>query len=283
MKRFFFLLVVITNLNLAQTIDWKRMIMTENMFAAKTAESNMRDGFLMFIAEDGILFRPAPIKGKEYLQKSEAKEGFLKWYPTISSISTGGDMGFTSGPWYYMKDKSDTSGMKCGEFCTVWQKQNDGFWKFEIDYGIDHPKYNIDPKPFKTEDVSNQLPPTINGEFLDISELDKKQSSYSVEDLSKLYFEKTRFLVDGNFPFDGSEVILKFLKDNSYENFSYNPSGGKLSIAANFGFSYGELTLDNRKANSKKEIYYMRVWNLEETGWKLLAEVWNDKPAEKKN
>lgn len=42
------------------------LIETELAFAEAAKNTSTRDGFLKFIADDGILFRPHPVNGKEF-------------------------------------------------------------------------------------------------------------------------------------------------------------------------------------------------------------------------
>ena len=65
----------------------------------------------MFIAEDGILFRPSAVLGKNWLlEQSSAisrKPTMLSWQPTFAYVAAAGDMGYTFGPWEYKQHIND--------------------------------------------------------------------------------------------------------------------------------------------------------------------------------
>ena len=67
------------------------MVATELAFAKMAKDQGTRPAFSAFIAEDGILFRPGPVKGKEWLAKNPApasdKRPWLSWYPAIAEIA----------------------------------------------------------------------------------------------------------------------------------------------------------------------------------------------------
>lgn len=139
MKNSMILFLVMCATIFAQGADHILMINTEYAFAQAAIRDGVRQSFLNFIADDGILFRPHPLKGKEFLEKSKSGSGYLFWYPGRSAISAAGDMGYTTGPWSFRKEK-DSLETGFGEFCTVWEKRKDSTFKFDINNGISHGK-----------------------------------------------------------------------------------------------------------------------------------------------
>lgn len=150
------------------------LVKTEYAFAEATKNSTVRDGFLQFIADDGILFRPGPVNGKEFLEKSDTQPGLLLWYPTASFISSSGDLGVNTGPWEF-KRVEDEKPAAFGQFLTVWEKQSDDTWKFLIDLGIGH------PKPEETKDETENSVVIYKHEstknYNDVLELEKRFNS----------------------------------------------------------------------------------------------------------
>ncbi len=77
------------------------MVDTERAFARMSAELGIRPAFMTFIADDGILFRPMAVKGKEWMTEhplpSSDKRPLLSWQPTFADIALAGDMGYTTG------------------------------------------------------------------------------------------------------------------------------------------------------------------------------------------
>jgi ketosteroid isomerase-like protein len=120
------------------------MVDTELAFARMSAEHGTRPSFMAFIADDGILFRPRAVKGKQWMTEhpvpASDKRPLLTWYPTVADVARGGDMGYTTGPWEYKADIHDAKALAWGNFLTVWKRQADGSWKFAIDLGISNPQ-----------------------------------------------------------------------------------------------------------------------------------------------
>src|SRR5882672_2221369 len=120
------------------------MVDTELAFARMAAEQGIRPSFMAFIAEDGILFRPRAVRGKQWMidhpLPPSGEHPLLSWYPAVAEIARAGDMGYTTGPWEFKKDIHDAKPVAFGNFLTVWNRQSDGSWKFAIDLGISNPQ-----------------------------------------------------------------------------------------------------------------------------------------------
>jgi ketosteroid isomerase-like protein len=128
------------------------MVATERAFAQASADKGTRDSFLMFIADDGILFRPTAVIGKKWLLEHPVpvteNRPLLAWQPIFADMAAAGDMGYTFGPWEFKRNINDQKAVGFGHFATVWKKQADGNWKFVIDLGISHPQSAIPATPW---------------------------------------------------------------------------------------------------------------------------------------
>ena len=122
------------------TAALQSMVDTERAFAKMSEDRGVRPAFLEFIADDGILFRPTAVNGKQWFKEHPApasdKRPLLSWQPTFADISLATDMGYTTGPWQFKADIHDEKPVAWGNFLTVWKKQADNSWKFVIDLGI---------------------------------------------------------------------------------------------------------------------------------------------------
>src|SRR5436305_565275 len=87
---------------LAQTIDRQAaldsLVAAEKAFAKDAAEKGPHDSFLDFLADDGVMFTPDPVNGKEWLRGHPAQPGLLSWFPVYSEVSLAGDLGYNTGP-----------------------------------------------------------------------------------------------------------------------------------------------------------------------------------------
>ena len=67
------------------------MVATERAFSQASADKGTRDSFLMFIADDGILFRPSAVSGKKWLQEHPVplvdNRPLLSWQPIFADVA----------------------------------------------------------------------------------------------------------------------------------------------------------------------------------------------------
>ncbi|MBU2491032.1 MAG: hypothetical protein KJ571_00300 [Bacteroidetes bacterium] len=286
---FLFLITNIISFSQAIFNTSSDLIQAEYNFAADAKESGVRDSFLKFIADDGILFRPHPVNGKEFLSKQEKRPGLLLWYPSFSIVSEAGDLGFNTGPWEF-KRTADDSSIAFGNFVTVWKKQKDGSWKFLIDVG------NSNAKPDKEIPalVSGDLEEKKNKIMIEYSESAKEDlfntekmfSELSVEqNLSEAYknytFEKSMYIRDEYFPLIGKEISIFLESQNSTQ--SWETLGGLVSASNDLGYTYGKITnwKNKEKSESENALYYLRCWVKDNGNWKILIDVANVIPEEK--
>jgi ketosteroid isomerase-like protein len=249
------------------------LIATENAFAASAVDIGTHDAFLAYIADDGILFKPDPVNGKEFLFNSGSSDGTLKWYPSYADISKEGDLGFTTGPWEWTIKEKDTDKSFYGNYCTVWEKHSDGDWFFVIDFGNKNDK-PVSPPPRLRSALNYSAIPlknVVNDKEVptELFELDKLLDSGSY---IKYTGANSRILRDGSFPYIGSENISQYISGNEV-CCCFKPIGGKFSLSKDFGFTYGKYENTNPKKNIKEQFNYLHVWKKEGNRWILLTDV----------
>lgn len=264
--------------------NFDSMVKTEYEFAARALQVGSRNAFLEFIADDGILFRPTPVNGKDFLLKQNSRPGFLIWYPSFAFISQSGDLGCTTGPAEF-KRNLDSSSIWYGNFCTVWQLQKDGKWKFLIDRGISNNKpeeeiKKINYNPNSITNLSTELKED-NSDYKDlIFNIDKKfndelNSNRSVEVYSKNVSEESRLLREGEQPIIGKTKILEYVSNIS-GIYSTKIIDGVISRSKDFGYVYGTV---NFSGNNKTEKFnYIRMWKNESGNWKIIIELFSPLP-----
>src|ERR1044072_6423673 len=81
----------------------QEMVKTEQAFSKMAQEKTIREAFMTFIADDGLLFRPGAVNGKKWMLEHPVppsdKKPVLSWQPAFAGMAESGDMGFTTGPW----------------------------------------------------------------------------------------------------------------------------------------------------------------------------------------
>lgn len=221
------------------------------------------------------------MNGKTFLTNAPKRPGLLAWFPVYAEISNDGDMGFTTGPAEFRKDK-DSAVVWYGNFCTVWQRQSNGEFKFVIDYGNNNEKPSGKFEPLKYETVKSVTPVSVKStkkrKADKLFELDRKfeklVAEVGPEAAYKEFVNKgSRLLRDGEYPFIGTTKIINYLSQKRM-NYKFNPVGGKITSSNDLGFTYGEME-STIEGKPNGHYNYMRVWKKEGKSWIILAEVAN--------
>lgn len=261
--------------------EYQSLINSERAFAKKSVDTNAKEAFLAFIADDGVLFNPDPGPGKEAWEKRPVPDYALDWWPTHADISRSADLGWTTGPWdLKLKDGKQLHGY----FATVWRKQADGTWRFVTDMGATMPeaaKRGGAPGPLdpaKLEKLPEPADPKeAEGALLDADKALGETAGKGLEEAYKpLLAEDVRLMREGHAPFVGKAAAALRLAEEK-GTFSSRPSGGGSAKAGDLGYAYGTY---ERKGDKPEAGSYLRVWRREPgEPWKLALEVLSPRPA----
>lgn len=270
------------------------MVATELAFAKTAKEQGTRQAFSAFIADDGILFRPGPVKGKEWLAKNPApvsdKRPWLSWYPTIADIATAGDMGYTTGPWEFRPDINDAKAVAFGNFLTVWKRQADGSWKFAIDLGISNPQSSaaIEPWQMPNNYLGNVGGTGPGASMAALMEREREFSRDSVARGARPAFEDhahrdVRLLRNGQQPLSKADAG-SFLGTGAI-NWTWEPAFVDVSRSGDLGYSYGTYRTASKDAPSKtvETGNYYRIWKKQAGKWLVVADLTDPVAEDKKN
>ena len=106
--------------------DLEKVVETEKAFARSAEERGIKPAFLEFLADDGVMFNPQQINGKEMWRARPESPALLSWYPVFADVSSNGVLGYTTGEGEYRpQGKTDTT-VYYSTYATVWRKQPDG-------------------------------------------------------------------------------------------------------------------------------------------------------------
>jgi ketosteroid isomerase-like protein len=278
----------------------KTIVDTERAFARASAERGIRESFLAYVADDGLLFRPGAVNGKKWLLEhpvpASEKRPLLSWQPAFADVAQAGDLGYTFGPWQFKKAITDQKPVGYGHFVTVWKKQTDGSWKFEVDLGISHPApknprvdwelpANYRMKPWKgtgKADLESARADLLSRDwqFSKASTAQgplKAYDSYSAPEL--------RLFRENSFPFEGivasSHALATKISDSDL--LTWQPLGADVSQSKDLGYTHGTYSL-SRKEQPEKVIErgsYLRIWKKQNGVWKIVLDVANVWPPAK--
>jgi ketosteroid isomerase-like protein len=267
------------------------MVATERAFAQASADKGTRDSFLMFIADDGILFRPTAVAGKKWMLEHPVplteNRPLLAWQPIFADMAAAGDMGYTFGPWEFKRNINDQKAVAFGHFATVWKKQADGNWKFVIDLGISHPQSAIPATPWvpaeivkgrtKVEDV----PVSVSREALlnrDRQFSEESAKHGAVPAFTKFAGEGVRLFRNDHLPFVGKEAIAEALQ-GSTGVLTWQAAFADASRSGDLGYTYGTYEVKTDGVLSAKG-NYMRFWKKQGGEWRVVLDVADPQPLE---
>jgi len=280
----FFLLCIALSAGVAETTPEeaaRAMVEAERKFYQTGQELGTRAAFLAFLADDGIIFRPGPVNGKESWEKRPETGFDLIWEPTFAAMSRSADFGYDTGPAKWREKKFSGS----GQFISVWKKQKDGSWKVALDVGIENPEATG-----KTETLRVVLPENEAAGKADLATgrraLQEAQNGFVA--LAKLDFTKAfrnaandevRLYREGSFPALGKEAGTKLLGPEQ-AGVTMEIMNGDISSSADLAYHYGKYS-DNRP-QAPKTGHFFQIWQTDAAGsWKLVLDWQQALPPEK--
>ena len=140
---FYFSCIVIFSCNIPEfKKEEKRIEALNNMqqadidFSNRSKEVGMKKAFLEYMHADAVLLKPGkmPIIGAaavDFISSFNDSTFSLTWHPEGANVSKSADMGYTYG--IYTLQMGDSSYK--GTYLTIWQKEENGDWKFLLDTG----------------------------------------------------------------------------------------------------------------------------------------------------
>jgi ketosteroid isomerase-like protein len=265
------------------------MVETERAFARMSEEQGIRPSFMAFIADDGVLFRPTAVKGKQWLTENplppSEKRPLLSWQPTFADIALMGDMGYTTGPWEYKADIHDAKPVAFGNFLTVWKKQLDGSWKFAIDLGISNPQPNQVATPWRLPGNYRQAKAgpkiDVKAETDQLLVREREFSNASATRGAQKAFDEyaadeVRVFRNDKQPLIGKALAAAALPASAVV-WTWEPAFADVSQSGDLGYTYGIYQLTKNDAALKTEKSetgnYYRIWKKQRNTWRIVADL----------
>jgi ketosteroid isomerase-like protein len=257
----------------------KTIVDAERAFARASVEKGMREAFLEFLDEDGVVFRPQPVSGKAFYRERPPRPGALIWQPAHAELAEAGDMGYTTGPWEYREGGPEGKAIAWGYYISVWHDTPDSGWKVLADIGIGLPA-PVDSVVERA--VATVRPPTALIRCADpaaaVLDEDLMLADAATEDsystvLSDAATDDVRVYRDGAPPWVGRDTAARELAALG-GSWSCTPIGGGGSSSGDFGYSYGTAEPVPADSSAAGPGSYLHIWRLDgERGWSLALEV----------
>ncbi|MES2807549.1 MAG: DUF4440 domain-containing protein [Bacteroidota bacterium] len=254
-----------------------KVVEAEENFNKLVAKKGMKDAFLSVADQDGIVFRPGPVKITDFYANIEKQPGLLQWTPKFARTSQNGDLAFTAGPYVYSNGKADDDKVY-GDYVSIWRGDGEGKYKLLIDLGVQHPEPekeelidfkepDLSKKPSANKDPFNGKTIIINTDKIFNQTLGMSALGAYKEFLSP----EARYYFPGFEPITGTDKILKFLNNQAISITAENISGTR-SISNDLAYTYGRARI--KKGNIVSNYHYVRIWEVDAAHkWNVLLEI----------
>lgn len=270
------------------------VVETERSFARASAERGIRESFLAYIAEDGLLFRPGAVNGKKWMLEHPVppsqKRPLLSWQPAFADVARAWDLAYTFGPWEFKEDIADEKPVGYGHFVTVWKKQTDGSWKFAVDIGISHaapkgPKVDWQfPAYFKMKSWKGEGKADLESARTGLLSRDRQFSKASashgpVKAYASYSAPELRLFSEKSYPFAGiaasSQALAAKISDG--QHLIWQPLSADVSQSEDLGYTHGTYSLSSKQERDKiiERGSYVRIWKKQNGVWRVVLDVTN--------
>jgi ketosteroid isomerase-like protein len=260
------------------TVD--SIVAAEKAFAATSKQRNTREAFLTFLADSGLIFQDGPVNGKSFWEKASPNESLLSWYPAYAFASSSANIGYSTGPWEYRIQPSDSAAAGHGYFVSIWKKEEKG-WRVALDIGISF------PSPLAKEanhfENSTYRSKAVNGPGTRNDLLLKRENDF-IASLSKEGYaaykksmlDDSRLYRPGSAPFFTAAGRDRLFSEKD-KKYSFEPLAEEVSETGDMGYVYGKVLIQITKDGSAHDIHgnYLRIWKRKGPEWKIALDLVN--------
>ena len=258
----------------------------ERKFYEMGQAQGTRAAFLEFLAEDSIVFQPGPGDGRKTWGARPDGGLWLTWQPVFAAMSRSADLGYTTGPAEFRKNKEDEKPFGHGQYISIWRRQKDGAWKVALDVGHGNPRPPNPPGepelsfPSEGADVQGDTA----GARKKYVEAQKKFAAAAKNDSTAAIAEAARDDIrvhrEEMFPGLGKDAVGLMLSVRRGK-LSLSQMGESMSSAGDLAYAYGKYLLS--KAQNDERGHYLQIWRAADDGtWQLALDFQAPLPPEQK-
>lgn len=176
-----------------------KIVAAELAFARMAREKGQWTAFREFATEDAVMFVPEPVNARDWLAKQKDPAQAVQWQPHQVWMSCDGSMAVTKGAW----QRPDGS---FGYFTTVWERQQDGEYKWVLDQGDVLPEPLVEPDIVQSTVADCGDPESGDGLAYRMTDMIRRGDGHS--DDYTLFYEWAGY-VDGS-----RDLFVSLMKDN---------------------------------------------------------------------
>lgn len=249
------------------------LVATELAFARLATDSTVQHAFVTYIAPDGILFRPGPVDGQDWLERNPMPaELRLEWQPEWADLAADGSLGYTTGPWLAGLRGDTTPAAAGGRFVTLWRRTPAGY-RAVLDFGTGG-EAPISPPP-----LQHASPPSVPSGSTDAT-AGRESVRLADEDLGvalsadgrvawTAYADPSvRWLRDGTVPARGVDAAPDDGRGRAFRTL-----GADVAESGDLGYSWGEWQPEGEERTAPAG-YYLRIWRRQADGsWRVVLDL----------
>jgi len=217
------------------------VITTDREFARTALEFGIRAAYERFLADDAVVFRPLPVRARDWLETHEPATGRIEWAPAVAETACDSSLAVTLGTWSYTAKDSKVA--DTGQYLTVWRRTEAGEWRIVLDQSISLPSMPAVLPPAGRACAGTPLP------LEKLLAVERKLNS----GLRNLHVT------------DSASIDVKVITVGSVAG----------SARADLAVTYGELR-DKRAARGSElqvRAVYVRVWQRDGRSWRVLHDL----------
>jgi ketosteroid isomerase-like protein len=261
------------------------MVEAERAFAKASEEKGMRQAFLEYLAEDAVIFRPGPVKGRQWFQDQEEIGGTLSWGPTYAELASSGELGFSTGPFRFEQaaPEGKPAAAHHGHFVSIWEKKVVG-WRVILDHGILHNELKEVPElETRFSGEKRREVPDLRAAGKVLFEADGLFAGQLTEETLKGTYEAhaaddVRLYRDGLFPVVGKKKAMEYLT-RLPTLLESELNGAGMSRAQDLAYSFGTGTAGKINTSATNRVSYLHIWRKAPDGsWKLTLDLMSPLP-----
>jgi ketosteroid isomerase-like protein len=269
------------------------IVESERAFARKSLEVGSRAAFMLFFADDAMVFRPHPVKYKEAMKNAaplkNPLETTLDWEPIWADVSADGDLGYTTGPSVWTDHTPAKRPTYYGFYFSFWRKQPSGEWKVVFDVGTELPGQYEGSRVLGSPASGDRAPgqPKLSWKESQSSLMDAERDFLaSIQKkgidtaLDEFVDKDARVYRQKSFPIVGIDSIRVYFSRRPYLS-SWEPAQCEVATSGDLGYSFGSYT-DGGSGNLPAEKgYFLHGWKRGAGNrWKLVAEITSPLPPD---
>jgi hypothetical protein len=254
------------------------IISVELNFAQQVVTSGIRTAFEKNLDTAGVIVSGHQIINglKAYARAPIDTTDLLSWKPIYAAVNEDRSFGFTTGPYLYYAKRNEKP-VASGYYFSIWKKNQQQQFKLQFDGGVIHSDAKDDtflqklPSPVTKVIRSNSI--IIEAVTATLNRFKEDFESKGDAAYQKHLSPKAILLRPNKPIYLNAKTFLMVANHQSEKKMLGVVKGGGYDRSNQFYYEYGNLSEPTAEQKAKYCGYYLRVWHLQQNGWKIIADV----------